>query len=107
MAGRNWEKKIYEDIIDLLMTKQRTGLSDVSKPLKPGGKNLNYIVFALSKPVLDEPLNKQELTCILNTNALFSLSIYRHNVAMCLLKNCNLFWFCCRCDEIFSNFIYF
>lgn len=26
MAGRNWEKKIYEDIIDLLMTKQRTGL---------------------------------------------------------------------------------
>lgn len=31
MAGRNWEKKIYEDIIDLLMTKQRTGLSDVKQ----------------------------------------------------------------------------
>lgn len=31
MAGRNWEKEIYEDIIDLLMTKQRTGLSDVKQ----------------------------------------------------------------------------
>lgn len=72
MAGRNWEKKIYEDIIDLLMTKQRTG----RKPLKPGGKNLNYIVFALSKPVLDEPLNKQELTFLIQFVSLIPMHFF-------------------------------
>lgn len=72
MAGRNWEKKIYEDIIDLLMTKQRTGLS----ALKPGGKNLNYIVFALSKPVLDEPLNKQELTLLIQFVSLIPMHFF-------------------------------
>lgn len=38
MAGRNWEKKIYEDIIDLLMTKQRTGFSDVKQASEARGQ---------------------------------------------------------------------
>lgn len=76
MAGRNWEKKIYEDIIDLLMTKQRTGLSDVKQASEARRQKPKLYSLCLSKPVLDEPLNKQELTLLIQFVSLIPMHFF-------------------------------
>lgn len=66
MAGRNWEKKIYEDIIDLLMTKQRTGLSDVKQASEARRQ----------KPKLYSLCFKYLMNLWTNKNSLFSYNLY-------------------------------